>query len=442
MKENRFMKWMEDSLMPVLGKMAQNIYLQSIRDAFCVFALPLIISGSVFLIIANPPTSLGWGVINAWNNAITPIQSNIMIAFNLSFGIMAVAVAFGTAYSLASRWDMDESLCGMLSLVCFLIVCFPASDITKVKFGDVLTYLGGEGLFIAIILGIITTIVVRLFTKKGLVIKMPAGVPPYVVRTFSALVPFFVMITLSWAVEWVVWANLKITLPQLVLNIFAPLVAVSNSYPAAVLEIILMMLLWSLGIHGMNVVSSVAYPFWTAQLAANTAARNAGTPLHGIVTEPFFHMFTHIGGSGLTWPLVIMFLFSQSKQLKSLGKIELIPAIFNINEPIMFGAPLVLNPVMFIPFILAPVAAVTINYIAFFSGIVPKIVMQPPFTVPVFFGGIIATGGYWQGAALQLVNLIVSALIYLPFFRMFEKELVANEKKAELEIRATNGETV
>jgi PTS system cellobiose-specific IIC component len=442
MKENRFMKWMEDSLMPVLGKLAQNIYLQSIRDAFCVFALPLIISGSVFLIIANPPTSLGWGVINAWNNAITPIQSNIMIAFNLSFGIMAVAVAFGTAYSLASRWDMDESLCGMLSLVCFLIVCFPASDITKVKFGDVLTYLGGEGLFIAIILGIITTIVVRLFTKKGLVIKMPAGVPPYVVRTFSALVPFFVMITLSWAVEWVVWANLKITLPQLVLNIFAPLVAVSNSYPAAVLEIILMMLLWSLGIHGMNVVSSVAYPFWTAQLAANTAARNAGTPLHGIVTEPFFHMFTHIGGSGLTWPLVIMFLFSQSKQLKSLGKIELIPAIFNINEPIMFGAPLVLNPVMFIPFILAPVAAVTINYIAFFSGIVPKIVMQPPFTVPVFFGGIIATGGYWQGAALQLVNLIVSALIYLPFFRMFEKELVANEKKAELEIRATNGETV
>ncbi|WP_026881173.1 PTS sugar transporter subunit IIC [Clostridium akagii] len=442
MKENKFMKWMEEKLMPVLGKLAQNIYLQSIRDAFCVFALPLIISGSVFLIIANPPTALGWGVVNAWNNAITPIQSNIMIAFNLSFGIMAVAVAFGTAYSLASRWDMDESLCGMLSLVCFFIVCFPASDITKVKFGDVLNYLGGQGLFIAIILGILTTIVVRLFTQKGLVIKMPAGVPPYVVRTFSALVPFFVMITLSWAVEWIVWANLKITLPQLVLNLFRPLVAVSNSYPAAVLEIVLMMLLWSLGIHGMNVVSSVAYPFWTAQLAANTAARNAGTPLHGIVTEPFFHMFTHIGGSGLTWPLVIMFLFSASKQLKSLGKIELIPAIFNINEPIMFGAPLVLNPIMFIPFILAPVAAVTINYIAFFSGIVPKIVMQPPFTVPVFFGGLIATGGYWQGAALQLLNLIVSALIYWPFFKMFEKQLVINEKQAELEIQANSGETV
>lgn len=440
MENSKFMKWMEDNLMPVLGKLAQNIYLQSIRDAFCIFALPLIISGSIFLIIANPPTALGWGVINAWNNAITPIQSNIMIGFNLSFGIMAVAVAFGTAYSLASRWDMDEALCGMLSLVCFLIVCFPASDISKVPFGDILNYLGGQGLFIAIIWGILTTFIVKIFTKKGLVIKMPAGVPPYVVRTFSALVPFFIMITLSWALEWIVWANLHITLPQLVLEVFKPLVAVSNSYPAALIEIVLMMLLWSLGIHGMNVVSSVAYPFWTAQLAANTAARSAGTPLHGIITEPFFHMFTHIGGSGLTWPLVIMFLFSASKQLKSIGKIEFIPAIFNINEPIMFGAPLVLNPIMFIPFILSPAVAVTVNYIAFYSGIVPKIVMQPPFTVPVFFGGIIATGGYWQGAALQLVNLILSALIYFPFFKLFEKHLVINEKKAELEIE--NGEQV
>ncbi|MBP2033563.1 PTS system cellobiose-specific IIC component [Clostridium algifaecis] len=433
MKENKFMKWMEERLMPILAKAAQNIYLQSIRDAFCIFALPLIISGSIFLIIANPPVSLGWGIITAWSKAIAPIQNQILIAFNLSFGIMATAVAFGTAYSLASRWDMDEALCGLLSLVCFFIVCFPATDITKVQFGKVLDYLGGQGLFIAILLGIICTTVTKLFTKKGLVIKMPAGVPPYVVRTFSALVPFFVMITLSWAVEWIVWANLQITLPQLVLEIFKPLVAVSDTYPAALAEIILMMLLWSLGIHGMNVVSSVAYPFWTAQLAANDAALKAGQSLPGIVCEPFFHMFTHIGGSGITWPLTIMFLFSASKQLKSIGKVELIPAIFNINEPLIFGAPLVLNPRMFIPFILAPAVTVTVNYAAFFFNLVPKVVFQPPFTLPVFFGGIIATGGYWQGAALQLVNLLIAAAIYYPFFKGYEKDLVENEKNAEKE---------
>lgn len=441
MEGNKFMKWMDEKLMPILAKAAQNIYLQSIRDAFCVFTLPLIISGALFLIIANPPTALGWGVINAWANAIKPIQDQINIAFNLSFGIMAMAVAFGTAYSLASRWDMDEALCGMLSLVCFFIVCFPATDVNKVKFGDVLNYLGSQGLFIAIILGIVATTVMKLFTQKGLIIKMPAGVPPYVVRTFRALIPFFVMITASWALEWIIWANLHITLPQLVLDIFKPLVAVSNTYPAAVLEIILMMLLWSLGIHGMNVVSSVAYPFWTAQLASNTSALSHHQAMQGIITEPFFHMFTHIGGSGLTWPLVIMFLFSSSKQLKSIGKVELIPAIFNINEPLIFGAPLVLNPILFIPFVLAPVAAVTVNYIAFATNIVPKIVMQPPFTVPVFFGGVIATGGYWQGAALQLINLIIAALIYWPFFKMYEKQLAANEKKAAEEAQIDNGVT-
>lgn len=436
MKNNRFLQWMDEHFMPVLARIAQNIYLQSIRDAFCIFALPLIITGSVFLIISNPPVALHWGIITAWNNAITPIQAQINIAFNLSFGIMALMVAFGTAYGLASRWDLDDALTGVLSMVSFLIVCFPATDITKVAFGDVLNYLGGQGLFVAILIGIMTATVMKFFTQKGLVIKMPAGVPPYVVRTFTALVPFFFMITFSWAIEWIVWAHFHITLPQLVLELFKPLVAVSDSYPAAVAEIILMMLLWSLGIHGMNVVSSVAYPFWMTQLAANDAALKAGQPLPGIVTEPFFHMFTHIGGSGLTWPLVIMFLMSASQQLKGIGKTGLIPAIFNINEPIIFGAPLVLNPIMFIPFILAPVAAVTINYAAFAFHIVPRIVMQPSFTTPVFLGGIIATGGYWQGAVLQLVNIIVAAVIYYPFFKMYEKELVENERAAEQEAAA------
>lgn len=427
---SRFMKWMENSLMPVLAKIAQNVYLQSIRDAFSSFALPVILTGALFLIIANPPTSLNWGPINAWANAVKPITGQIMLPFQLTFGIMAMMVAFGTAYSLATRWDLDEAMTGIISMLAFFITSFPAKDVTKVSFGDVLNYLGGQGLFVAIIIGIVTAWVVRFFSKKGLVIKMPEGVPPYVVRSFLALVPMFVMIVLSWAVEWVVWSNLHITLPQLVIELFKPLVAASNSYPAALAEIILMMLLWSLGIHGMNVVSSIAYPFWMAQLAANAKAAEAGQALPGIVTEPFFHMFTHLGGSGTTWPLVIMFLFSASAQLKTIGKAELIPAIFNINEPVIFGAPIVLNPILMIPFIIAPAAVVTINYIAFATNIVPKPLLQLPFTVPVFFGGFISSGGHWQGAVLQLVNLIVAAIIYYPFFKMYEAQLLKNEKAA------------
>ncbi|ABY95335.1 MULTISPECIES: PTS sugar transporter subunit IIC [Thermoanaerobacter] len=431
LSNNWFMKWMEESLMPVLARIAQNVYLQSIRDAFSSFALPVILTGALFLIIANPPEGINWAPIHAWARAVKPIAAQIMIPFQLTFGIMAMMVAFGTAYSLATRWDLDETMTGIISMLAFFITSFPATDVTKVTFGDVLNYLGGQGLFVAIIIGIITAIVVRFFNKSGLVIKMPEGVPPYVVRSFLALVPMFVMIVSAWIVEWIVWANFHITLPQLVLDLFKPLVAASNSYPAALAEIILMMLLWSLGIHGMNVVSSIAYPFWMTQLAANAEAAAKGLPLPGIVTEPFFHVFTHLGGSGTTWPLTIMFLLSASAQLRTIGRAELIPAIFNINEPLIFGAPIVLNPILIIPFILAPAAVVTINYFAFAVNLVPKPLIQLPFTVPVFISGFLSSGGHWQGALLQLVNLIVTAIIYYPFFKMYEAQLLKNEKEVK-----------
>ena len=431
LSNNWFMKWMEESLMPVLARIAQNVYLQSIRDAFSSFALPVILTGALFLIIANPPEGINWAPIHAWAKAVKPIAAQIMIPFQLTFGIMAMMVAFGTAYSLATRWDLDETMTGIISMLAFFITSFPATDVTKVTFGDVLNYLGGQGLFVAIIIGIITAIVVRFFNKSGLVIKMPEGVPPYVVRTFLALVPMFVMIVSAWIVEWIVWANFHITLPQLVLDLFKPLVAASNSYPAALAEIILMMLLWSLGIHGMNVVSSIAYPFWMTQLAANAEAAAKGLPLPGIVTEPFFHVFTHLGGSGTTWPLTIMFLLSASAQLRTIGRAELIPAIFNINEPLIFGTPIVLNPILIIPFILAPAAVVTINYFAFAVNLVPKPLIQLPFTVPVFISGFLSSGGHWQGALLQLVNLIVTAIIYYPFFKMYEAQLLKNEKEVK-----------
>ncbi|HPP31351.1 MAG TPA: PTS transporter subunit EIIC, partial [Soehngenia sp.] len=245
LSNSRIMKWLEEKVMPVLARIAQNVYLQAIRDAFSSFALPVILTGAIFLIIANPPTGINWGPIIAWENAVKPIMAQILIPFNLTFGVMALMVAFGTAYSLASRWDLDESMTGLTAMLAFLITCFPATDITKVSFGEVLNYLGGQGLFIAIIFGIITPIVVRFFNKRGLVIKMPEQVPPYVVRSFIALIPMFTMIIFAWGVEWIVWSRYQITLPQLVIQVFQPLVVASNSYPAAIAETILMMLLWS-----------------------------------------------------------------------------------------------------------------------------------------------------------------------------------------------------
>lgn len=425
------MNWLENRLMGPLSSLAQNIYLQSIRDAFVIFALPVILTGSIFLIIANPPTSIQWAPIQAWARAVEPIQPQILFPFQLTFGIMAVAVAFGVGYSLGERRDIDSVMSGILSMLAFLMTAFPVEDITKVPFGQVLDYLGGQGLFVAIIMGIVATELMRFLIQRGLAFELPAGVPPYVLRTFRALLPFMIILPGVWILEWIVWENLGMTIPQAVLKLFSPLVAVSNSYPAALGMIVLMMLLWSLGIHGMNVVSSVAYPFWMTQLAQNASAVNAGEPAYGIVTEPFYHMFAHIGGSGATWGLVIFMLMSRSRQLREVGKTALIPAIFNINEPVIFGLPIVLNPIMVIPFILAPAVIVTINYILFATGFLPPIIVQPPFTVPIFLGGFIATGGSVLAGLVQVIDGIIAALIYWPFFKRYEQTLMEQEQAPE-----------
>ncbi len=421
--------WLENHLMEPLGRIAQNKYLQSIRDAFVIFALPVIITGAIFLIIANPPTSLNWGIIDAWANAVEPVQGQLLFPFNLTFGLMALTVAFGVGYSLASREDMDAVMAGILSMLAFFMTAFPVTAIENVPFGDILNYLGGQGLFVAIILGILTTETMRFLINKGVTFELPAGVPPYIMRTFRALVPFMIILPVVWILAWIVWANFGVTIPQLVLDLFSPLVAASNSYWAALGMILLMLILWSIGIHGMNVVSSVAYPFWMTQLAENADAVKAGAEASGIVTEPFFHMFTHLGGSGATWGLVIFMLFSASVQLKQVGKTALIPAIFNINEPVIFGLPIVLNPVLIIPFVLAPSVIVTINYILFATGILPPVILQPPFTVPIFFGGFIATGGSIMAGLVQIIDAVIAALIYWPFFRKYESQLVEQEKR-------------
>ena len=417
--------WFERYLVPPLSALASNIYLQAVRDAFIIFTLPLIIAGSLFLIIANPPFPFLDNLVSNYKNAI-------LVPFQLSFGLMALFLAFGVAYSLAQYRRTEPVQPGILAMVLFLVATVPVTDLTTLKLGDILPYLGGQGLLVAILIGIMTTEVMRWFRGSRFTIRLPKSVPKNVTRAFEALVPTFLLLTLVWGLEWFVSShtlsidgkNAQLTLPILLMQAFKPLVAVQDSYPAALAEIVLMMLLWSVGIHGMNIVTAIAAPFWFTTLASNA------TGGHGIVTEPFFHIFAHLGGSGATWPLVIYMLLSRSAQLRTVGKIALGPAIFNINEPVTFGVPMALNPLMMIPFVLVPVIIVTINYLVFSLGLVHVPVVIQPFTVPLGISGFVATGGDIRGSILQFFDLAVSALIYFPFFRAWERILVAREEDA------------
>lgn len=419
----------ERYLVPPLGALASSVYLQAVRDAFIIFTLPLIIAGSLFLIVANPP-------IPALATLLSPYQAAILVPFQLSFGLMALFLAFGVAYSLAQYRRTEPVQPGIIAMVLFLVASVPIRDLTSMQLGEILPYLGGQGLLVGILMGFLSTEVMRLFRGSRFTIQLPKTVPPNVKRAFEALVPTLLLLTLVWGIEWFVSSHTyvdvgdhklhQLTLPILLMQLFQPLVYVQDSYPAALLEIVLMMLLWSVGIHGMNVVTAIALPFWLSTLTANV---NAGMlHAHGIVTEPFFHIFAHLGGSGATWPLVIYMLRSRSAQLRTVGKVALGPAIFNINEPVTFGVPMALNPVMMIPFVLVPVTIVTINYSAFSLGLVHVPMVMQPFTVPIGVSGFVATGGDLRGSLLQFFDLAVSALLYYPFFKAWERLLLAREE--------------
>ncbi len=423
----RWAAWFERYFVPPLGALASNIYLQAVRDAFIIFTLPLVLAGSLFLIVANPP-------VPALAALLAPYQNAILVPYELSFGLMALFLSFGVAYSLAQYRRTEPVQPGILAMVLFLIATVPVSTMTNLTLGELLPYLGGQGLLVGILMGILSTEVMRFFRGSRLAIRLPKTVPSNVKRAFEALLPTLLLITLIWILEWFVSSHVYIdmttgksvqyTIPILLMKVFEPLVVVQDSYPAALLEIILMMLLWSVGIHGMNVVTAIALPFWLSTISTNAAGG------HGIVTEPFFHIFTHLGGSGATWPLVIYMLRSRSSQLRTVGKVALGPAIFNINEPVTFGVPMALNPLMMIPFILVPIVIVSVNYLAFWLGLVHVPVVMQPFTVPVGISGFIATGGDIRGSLLQLINLVIAAFLYYPFFKAWERILVTREEAA------------
>jgi len=417
--------WFERYLVPPLGALASSVYLQAVRDAFIIFTLPLIIAGSLFLIIANPPFPVLAALVSKYSYAI-------LVPYQLSFGLMSLFLSFGVAYSLAQYRRTEPVQPGILAMVLFLVASMPVTNLNNVRLGDILPYFDGQGLLVGIFIGILTTEVMRWFRASRFTIRLPKSVPRNVMRAFEALVPTILLLTAVWLLEWFVSShmavidgkNTQLTIPILLMQAFKPLVVVQDSYPAALLEIILMMLLWSVGIHGMNVVLAIALPFWVTTLAGNDSGG------HGIVTEPFFHIFAHLGGSGATWPLVIYMVRSRSTQLRAVGKVALGPAIFNINEPVTFGVPMVLNPIMMIPFVLVPALIVTINYCVFYFGLVHVPIVMQPFTVPLGISGFIATGGDIRGSLLQFFDLTVSAFIYYPFFKAWERILIAREEEA------------
>lgn len=425
-KENKFV---QEKLMPVAVKLGSNKALIAIRDGITL-AMPLIIIGSLFMVIASFPIP-GW---EDWLGS-KGISGYLWKGVDSSFGLIGLVASFGIAYSLAKQYKAEGVPAGLISLSAFITVTpFVVSDAGA---GMPTAFMASKGLFVAIILGLINGYVYQWFITHNIQIKLPDSVPPAVSKSFSAIIPGAVIITF-WLIVFAVLDAFALPglhdIAQVILG--TPLGLLGNNVVGVGLLVIFNSLFWFVGIHGGNIVNSIMQPLWLSNLDANRAAYQAGSSLKHIFTTPFMDNFVYMGGGGATIGLVLALGYlarrkHASKQSKVLAPITVVPGLFNINEPTMFGLPIVLNVLLIIPFILAPVVNLIVSYVAMATGLVSLTYTAPSWTMPPVISGVLATGDI-KASILQLVCVILDILIYLPFIMNVEKRFKQEEEGLKL----------
>jgi PTS system, lactose/cellobiose family IIC component len=431
-----------------MAKISEQRHLRAIRDGI-VSTLPLIIVGSVFLILAFPPFPKEWGIsVLAKKYAV-----QMLLPYRMTMFIMGLYAVMGIGYSLAKSYKLDGITGAILSVCAFLLTIMPkminpvevinqtvngqavqiiveegtkGSQLLQEDLGYVMqmSKLGSAGLFVGIIVAIFAVEVYRLTTTTGFKIRMPEAVPESVARSFEALTPAAIIIfTLTILTYW-----LKIDLHDIIGSVIKPILKFSDSWFSVILIVFMITFFWSFGIHGDSIVGSVVRPLWLMLLEQNATALANGQPVPHIAAEPLYQWFVWIGGSGTTIGFALLLLFkSKSAYGKTLGKAAILPSIFNINEPIIFGAPIVLNPTLLPPFIIVPIVNATIAYFAMAAGLVNRVTSTPPWTLPGPIGAFLATNGDFRALILNVILIVISIIIYYPFFNVYEKKLLAEE---------------
>lgn len=427
------MNKMFDKFLMGLTRVANTKLLTALKDGF-VLTMPATLIGSIFLLLANLPFN-NYGEFMAdkfgpnWNLWLNQVSDSTM-------GILAIIAAIGIAYSYAKNEKLDGISAGILSLIAFLVVT--ASSVTTETnevVGGVIPrgWVGGNGIISAIIVGLVSGAIYSFFMKRDIRIKMPEGVPDGVSNAFSALIPGFVIVFLAAVTYQISMVLGGKSLTEVIFSVLqVPMQGLTDSLGAGIIIVLLMGILFWAGIHGPNIVMGVMAPLMTANALVNTDIVNAGKELtvaNGakIMTPQVIDLFVKFGGTGLTLGMLISaLLVAKSKQMKQISKLSIVPGLFNINEPVIFGLPIVYNPIMLVPFIVTPLAALFITYGAIASGFMqPFINVQLPWTTPAIISGFLVGG--WQGAVIQIIILIVSIVIYYPFMLRQDQVALAQE---------------
>lgn len=423
---NRFMDKIGDAIAPIAQKMTSNRYLSAIKEGF-FGATPILIAGSIFLLFTSLP-------FTGYSDFMAGIFGEgwmdfFYLPYQVSFKLMAFFVVVGMARSLAKYYKVDSKLAIALSFVGIFLLTPVIVTADNVK-GLPMDNFAAQGLFVCMISTVISVEIYRFCVQKGITIKMPDSVPQNVSSAFAAVIPAFAIILLfnfiRMGFSMTDFGNAQTFIFTILQQ---PLQSLGGTLPATIIVLLLEAVIWCFGLHGSSIVSSVMNPIWYSLSAENLAAFEAGIALPHIVNYQFISFFVKLGGVGATLSLTLLCLFkSKSDQYKALGKLGIGASLFNINEPIIFGFPIVLNPMLMIPFILSNVTVGIVTYAAIYFQLVPYINgVNLPYTIPAVISGFMICG--WRGALLQVVLLIITGLIYYPFFKAQDKVAYIQEQE-------------
>ena len=392
-------------IVPPLTALSENTYLSAIR-AGMVSIVPLTIIGGLFMVVSFLP-------IPGWEQRVEPYLQLLQIPVTATFGVLAVFACFFTAYDLGKQLKQEAVVSAAMATAVFLMLQIKLEDLSFSTDG-----LASKGLFTAILVALITVRVQKFFTDKNLVIKMPDTVPSIVYESFLSLSPLFFLVVVFWLIRFVLGVDIN----HFVEMAFKPLVFALNTLPGILVYAFLVTLLWSVGINGDNAMDAVVAPIFLQYLAANVEAMTAGQPLPYITAYGFFTAFVNVGGTGATLALALVLWNSKDAGYRKVSRISLPTQVFQINEPIFFGLPIVLNPIFMIPYVISALILTTCSYLLMHWNWIHKPFVNVPWTTPPIIGHYLVSGGDWRAAVWGAVSIVIAMMVYYPFAKAAERQ--------------------
>ena len=413
---------------PFFEKISRNIYLRAIRDGF-IAGMPVILFSSIFILIAYVPNAWGFH----WSKGV---ETFLMTPYSYSMGILAFFVGGTTAKALTDSMNRDlpaTNQINFLSTMLASMVGFLLMAAEPAKEGGFLTaFMGTKGLLTAFIAAFVTVNVYKVCVKNNVTIRMPEEVPPNISQVFKDLIPFTVSVVLLYGLELIVKATLDVTVAESIGTLIAPLFSAADGYLGITLIFGAYAFFWFVGIHGPSIVEPAIAAITYANIDANLHLIQAGQHADKVITSGTQMFIVTMGGTGAT--LIVPFLFMwicKSERNRAIGRASVVPTFFGVNEPILFGAPIVLNPIFFVPFILAPIVNVwifkffvdTLNMNSFSTNL--------PWVTPGPLGIVLGTNFQVLSFILAGLLVVVDTIIYYPFVKVYDEQILEEERSGK-----------